>query len=424
MRLAIIPEGPISSDGKEYLNSEMEGYYVDRVADHFDKVTIYAYALHNGDPEYAWTCQYHFRSQSIRVKELPLVRSEGMNVLRKLVQLFRVGIVILRNMHKDDLLYLFLPGYPSVVAFFINKLFRKPYFVYAASDWGRDQSLFMFRWQGVFRRVCFPVYWRINEWLERRIVKGAMFALVAGGMSYERYSRWNSNVFEVVPRLNWTQVKLHERRDTCQTLPIQLLYVGGLIHLKGIRFLIEAVHALQSRGKRDVRATIVGTGELRDELEKLASQFGVQDRVKFVGHVPNGPELFAIYRSSDIFVFPSMGEGFPRVLYEAMSQSLPIVTTNVSGIPHRMKHEINALLVDPGQPAQIANAVERMIEDGELRRKLIAGGYSFMRKLVENSDGGRQVDELLRRHCDRYCSYTAAQGNARRAVIDVLPKSP
>jgi glycosyltransferase involved in cell wall biosynthesis len=87
-----------------------------------------------------------------------------------------------------------------------------------------------------------------------------------------------------------------------------------------------------------------------------------------------------MYREFDVFVLPTgPGEGIPRVLLEAMSAGLPVVTTRIAGIPSLITNEQNGLLLDYPTGAAVAAAVDRLIDDGGLRRRLIQGGYETAR---------------------------------------------
>ncbi len=395
LRLAVVPEGPLSFDGSSYLYSEGEGFYIDGLAQHFEEVVVCAYAFHIGDPGFHSACHYRFRSPNIRFIELPLKRKPRASIFSKLLQMLSVAGLIASQMRTWDMIYLFIPSYPSAVAFILNKYFQKPYFVYAASDWGEEESALIYRWDGWSRRILLPLCTRFSLWVERQMVRGALFVLTAGVEALQRYHPWNERVFETIPRMNWPELRICQREDTCGALPIRLLFVGYLYERKGVRYLLEALPVLQKNGLTEVTLSIVGTGEQRKDLEGLTKRLGIEDRVTFHGHVQNGPSLYEIFRRSDIFVIPSLGEGFPRVLYEAMANGLPIVTTNVSGIPHKMRHQETALLVPPRDLKALAGAIERLVRDHSLRRKLISNGRAFMENLVKHNDGAGQVSALL-----------------------------
>jgi glycosyltransferase involved in cell wall biosynthesis len=90
--------------------------------------------------------------------------------------------------------------------------------------------------------------------------------------------------------------------------------------------------------------------------------------------------VLQITREHDLFVLPTLpGEGVPRVLLEAMAAGLPIVATDVAGVPTLISHEVNGLLVPPASSGELARALDRLIRDGDLRRRLIANGYRLAR---------------------------------------------
>jgi len=118
-------------------------------------------------------------------------------------------------------------------------------------------------------------------------------------------------------------------------------------------------------------------------LETKAKQLNISEIVKFHGYVPNGPDLFEIYRKSDIFILPTLSEGFPKVLDEAMGQSIPIITTNVGGIAELMKDGENALIIPTRSSSAIVKSIKRMISDSQLRRTLIANGWHLASAIVK-----------------------------------------
>lgn len=142
---------------------------------------------------------------------------------------------------------------------------------------------------------------------------------------------------------------------------------------------------------------LAGDGEQRTELEGLVRKHELEEAVEFLGHITNGSARWDAYRSADIFVLPTLAEGFPRVLYEAMSQGLPIVTTNVSGISYLMKDRENALLVEPEDTIALAEAIEALATQSQLRRRLIAEGMRVVRPILE-TDPGDQLMALIREH--------------------------
>jgi colanic acid/amylovoran biosynthesis glycosyltransferase len=147
-----------------------------------------------------------------------------------------------------------------------------------------------------------------------------------------------------------------------------LLYVGRLVPEKGQAVLLEALSLLRRRGVR-VRATLVGEGPERGRLEALADRLGVRAHAHFTGAL--GQEgILALYERATAFCLPSFAEGVPCVLMEAMAMEIPVVSTFVAGIPELVENERTGLLVAPGRADLLADAIERLIADPQLRHRL------------------------------------------------------
>ncbi len=143
-----------------------------------------------------------------------------------------------------------------------------------------------------------------------------------------------------------------------------VLYVGRLEQEKNLSRLIEALALLN---QPSLRLCLVGDGSLRGDLERRAREAAVT--AEFVGVVPHGrlPEHF---RSADCFVLPSLTEGNPKALIEAMACGLPCAASARGGIPSIMEDGVTGLLFDPESVADIARAVERLLSEGALAHGL------------------------------------------------------
>jgi len=175
-----------------------------------------------------------------------------------------------------------------------------------------------------------------------------------------------------------------EREDTCKGDKIRILFIGFIRPEKGVEYLIEAVCKLKTEKPWEI--ILVGSREkfstYAEKLEQLIDNFNIRQRVQWVGYVSYGPEMFNYFREADIFVFPTLSEGTPRVLVEARANSLPIIATNVGGIPTSVTDGFDGLLVPPKDPVALARAIQRVVEDGELRRSLIHNGLKSVSNMT------------------------------------------
>lgn len=161
--------------------------------------------------------------------------------------------------------------------------------------------------------------------------------------------------------------------------PTQINSFGRLVEKKGFDTLIEACALLRDRG-RDFRCTIGGDGPDEEELRLLIRKFGLDDIVELKGEPILQENLPAWLDRADVFAQPCRWsadndvDGIPRSLMEAMAIGLPSVTTDVAGLPDLVIDGESGLLVQPNNPSELADALERIIVDTALAEKLSRGG--------------------------------------------------
>lgn len=142
-----------------------------------------------------------------------------------------------------------------------------------------------------------------------------------------------------------------------------ILNVGRLVPEKGQKYLIEAF--LKINEKADWRVVILGDGPLRNQLEEQVKILGLDKQVQFLGAVNNVDEWLA---KASIFVFPSISEGFPNALAEAMSAGLPCVSFDCNAGPRDLiENDVNGYLVEVGEVDEITKSMKRLMDD-EVRR--------------------------------------------------------
>ena len=164
--------------------------------------------------------------------------------------------------------------------------------------------------------------------------------------------------------------------------------VATLRSWKGHKYLFEALACLDD----DWTLAVVGDGPQEDALKTLARELGIESRVHFHGYLSDVSQIF---KTIDIFCLPSYAnEGVPQALLQACATQLPIVTTNVGGIPDLIQHEANGLIVEAQNATAIAAAVQRFGEDAEFRTRL---GKAARKNVVENhglSQMARKMEAL------------------------------
>ncbi len=168
--------------------------------------------------------------------------------------------------------------------------------------------------------------------------------------------------------------KLETSRMESKDSRIRLLYAGRFDSNKSVDTLLSAIGLLDAQYREKIMLSLVGSGPEESNLRKLAGSLGIERIVSFKGNVPYGPELERYFRESDMLVLPSLSEGSPKVLFEAMAYELAIIATNVGGIPSVTENGKCAYLVPPRSPESMRDAIVKVISDVALRTDLIENG--------------------------------------------------
>lgn len=146
------------------------------------------------------------------------------------------------------------------------------------------------------------------------------------------------------------------------------LFVGALRPVKGLNYLLDAIPGVLRKVSYKVKFIFVGDGPQRERLVKICKKLGIEKYVIFKGEM-RWNETLAYYAQADIFVLPSINEPFGVVIVEALASGLPIVASNVDGIPEILKSGKNGLLVQPGNSRELEGAMINLLTDDSLCKK-------------------------------------------------------
>lgn len=201
-----------------------------------------------------------------------------------------------------------------------------------------------------------PRHWRLDE----KIARAAFVACIS------HYARAQAMLHAARP--HWDRLHVihcgvdparydrpRERRGG------RLLFVGRLAAVKGVPVLFQAFAAARAQ-RPDLHLTLIGDGPERRALESEAAALGLSGAVTFAGYQSQEAVAEALARA-DALVLPSFAEGVPVVLMEAMAARLPVVATRVAGVPELVADGVSGLLVPPGDPAPLAEAILRALAD-------------------------------------------------------------
>jgi len=299
------------------------------------------------------------------VGDIPFVRT----VLRLLVYILRLA----GRVPRYDVLHVFTAAYWSynlwtLPALFFARLYRRKIVVNYRDGQAEDHVR---NWP-----AALPTLRRMDA-----IVSPSGFLVDV----FARYGLQGRSIYNIIDMGNFHYRK---RNPLCP----RFLHNRGLEPLYNVPCTLRAFQLIQQRYP-EAELTIAHDGPLRAELEALARSLGLRN-CRFVGKVPQR-EIAALYDAADIYLTSPDIDCMPGSLLECYASGLPVVATRAGGIPYIAVHEETALLVPCGDPAALAEAALRLLEDPELAERITTAAHRYCQRFSA-TEIGRQWAELYR----------------------------
>jgi glycosyltransferase involved in cell wall biosynthesis len=190
---------------------------------------------------------------------------------------------------------------------------------------------------------------------------------------------------------NATEERFFSTREFTDKVHVSLLYVGTWLDRKGVYYLADAF-ALVANKLPAIRLTVAGCTAHSEDVKKYFA-LGVRDQVSVIPFVSR-EDIHAVYAAHDVFVFPSLVEGMPLTLLEAMATGMPVVTTNTCGMADIVEDGFNGLLVRPADAEKLAAGIEQLCRSLELREQLGLEGQRTARRYTWERVT-RKLEEIL-----------------------------
>ncbi|HEV2269450.1 MAG TPA: glycosyltransferase family 4 protein [Steroidobacteraceae bacterium] len=234
----------------------------------------------------------------------------------------------------------------------LARLARRPYLLHAHGSEFAD-----------FYEECSPVARRIV----RSVLANATLVLALS-------EAWRSTLQRISPQarievlMNAVPLPAPAERQRAAGRQPNLLFFGEIARHKGVLEVARAFAAVAA-ALPALRLVYAGTGRAVAETRALTTQLGLGGRTEFTGWLESERKR-AVLADATIFVLPSFVEGVPMALLEAMSLGLPVIATPVGGVPEIVTHEVDGLLVPPGDVAALAAAIARLMNEPQLRERL------------------------------------------------------
>lgn len=377
MNILILYDRYIFKQYNEYFTDEISLNFLFNFSKYFDKVSICI-------PVYKTLPEMGTRFFKISPDENGIIEIKATFPYKSVIDFYKkIPIIILYNLFiltrvikHSDLIFMHLPAMNSFIAALLAWIFNKPVISYFVGDEKRIVEVGN-KYKGLQRVIAIFIS-SIHNLIYTKIVRNSRAAFFLSSDLKNRFQKYNTRSYLAFSSLIQNN-NIHIKKIRKSINVVKLLYVGALRHEKGINYLIQCVQCLIHDGFK-VKLYICGDGPERDTYQNFVKYGGLDKFIDFLGNVPWGERLFKIYINCDIFILPSLSEGVPRVLLEAMANGLPIVASRVGGISDIIKNMRNGILVPPSSPYALKDAVKILINDFNLRKTIIENGYKYVMK--------------------------------------------
>ena len=176
---------------------------------------------------------------------------------------------------------------------------------------------------------------------------------------------------------------------------IRISFIKHLNPKYGPDYLVKSMALILAKHK-NAELIMAGAGEMRNGLIQLAKSLSIADQINFIGPIPH-QHVPLLLRQTDIFAMPSNSESFGVAAVEAQAMGIPVVATNVGGIPEVVIHGVTGILVDPKNEQQLADAIMTLIENPELRMKI---GKAGRQHVLDKYDWNANVTAMEKLYMD------------------------
>ena len=274
----------------------------------------------------------------------------------------------------------FLVRSPSPLSPYFHKYIKGPkLFFLIVGDYAEGAK--QIGTKGLKNKLLYMYFHHNDMKFRKRLPKTDIF--VNSPELFEKYKNKSKSI-ELVKTTTLREEDFYKKPSIVFHDPIRLLFTGRVEPSKGLIELFEAGKRLIDTGK-NIQIDIVGWENnpekpFEKKLITYAKLLGISNNITFHGKKKLGRDLNQYYRNSDIYVLPSYHEGFPRTIWEAMANKLPVVTTSVGAIPFYLKHEKSAYIVESRNVDALTKALTQCIDDYDLRSEIIKNGFDLAKE--------------------------------------------
>lgn len=320
------------------------------------------------------------RKENYRYVKVPVALKEFGDPFRAL----RASYKIMNILRKNEFDLLHVHGYfASICSLYIARLMKIQCIATCHGFISTDQKLkFYNQLELIALRACqsiIAVSENVKETLTKNGITSSKIIVMQNAVKF----RENNSIDDENRTMKRREIGIESDEFVCG-------YIGRLSEEKGLKYLILALEEIRI-ATVSVRLVVIGDGPQRDTMMKLAKERNLVSRVIFLGFKKNIEDWLPIL---DLFVLPSLTEGTPMALLEAMSIGLPVIATSVGGVPNIIKDNENGIQVQPADYKEISRQIENFIRSPEFRKKISENAINTIKTKFNIQTWCRKIENV------------------------------
>ncbi len=387
-RLLVVGSDPVWKNGDKYFTLSPFNTFFSAFLQYFDHVSMALPFLGN---------KIQLKNGIVMPDEIEIIELPG---FKGVIDFIRKSIWILPNLipllskeiKQSNAVMVMHDDFLGLITLLQVRRQKKPHLLFLGGNQVevvRNKYTGLKRWGAIFLARLFE---KIDQyWMDRGLT-----VLVTGREMIERLSAPGRRIYPYFTSLILEEEIIFRKPRDISLNFVNILYAGFLTENKGVHILLQAFAKFREKyHATEAKLHIAGDGYFRPKLEEICQQLKITENVIFHGFIGDKEKLKQLFLNSDLFVLPSKSEGIPKVLLEAMAYGVPILTTNVGGIPDIIQNEVNGLMVPPNSVEELENGMIKILNNQKLRQSLIKGGYAFIREHTKEKQAKRIVEYLF-----------------------------
>jgi len=389
LTLGYISNSPLAYEGETYRSKSGHWNYVEKVSELFDKVDVFARVKKVDKSNNKYRRRVNIENANFHDISKKNTNRKNRSSIAENIKRFRY---ILERSKSWSFGFYMAPGWTALMGALASRVHGIPYAACFRGEWdgvvkNRIEERYNF---GTFKHVIkLPI-----KLIQYVILKNANIKMTEGYVLVEKYKSINRK--EVIPTLtsDLSRKDFAQKSKKRAKSKIKISWVGSMINRKRPFMAVEVVDKISKKCKHNVELEMIGNGVIKTELERKIKNMGIEGKINVRGYISDKSRLLRVIKKCDIHLVTSESEGFPRVIWEAQSQYVPVVSTRVGGVPEFLEDRAEVMLASDDSVESVANCVRKLIENTQLRSKIAKKGYRRAKKFVSNKRMGRVINRF------------------------------